>query len=114
MNEIQRRKKESNYQVWLSKILSEEITNANISCPNVVDVRLSNDGSHLKVYVMFEKNEQKSIQTLSSIKGFVRSQLALYDNSRRIPEITFELDQLSKQSSRIDQLLEEIKKQGKN
>lgn len=111
MNEIQRRKKESNLMVWISKIINEDVTNSNLKNITVMDVKLSNDGSILKVYVSFDKNEKKQIETLNKIKGFIRSELAKYDySSRKIPELIFKIDEVEKYSSRIEELLKEIKK----
>lgn len=111
MNEIQRRKKEANYLLWIAKIINEEVTNANVKNVTIVDSRLSNDGSDLKVYVLFAQNEKKSIIALNNIKGFIRNQLAQYDQkSLRIPQLTFMIDEASKHGARIDQLLAQIKK----
>lgn len=111
MNEIQRRKKESNLMIWISKIINEDVTNSNLKNITVMDVKLSNDGSILKVYVSFDKNEKKQIETLNKIKGFIRSELAKYDHSsRKIPELIFKIDEVQKYSSRIEELLKEIKK----
>ena len=118
MNEIQRRKKESNYLLWVSKIINEDVTNSNIKNVTVVDAKLSNDGSNLKVFVLFEKNEKKSLETLNKIKGFVRSELSKYDSdSRKVPEIIFKIDEVSKTSQRIEEILKQInsqKKEGEN
>lgn len=110
MNEIQRRKKESNYLLWIAKIINEEVTNANIKNVTVVDAKLSNDGSNLKVFVLFEKNEAKSLEALNNIKGFIRTQLANYDfNSRKVPELVFKIDEVSKSSQRIENILKMLR-----
>lgn len=116
MNEIQRRKKESNYLLWISKIISEDVKNSNLKNVSVMDAKLSNDGSNLKIYVLFEKNEKKSLEILNSIKGFIRSELSKYDsNSKKIPNIFFQIDDVFKTSNKIEQILKEIKeKEGKN
>ncbi|MBD5423380.1 MAG: 30S ribosome-binding factor RbfA [Mycoplasma sp.] len=109
MNEIQRRKKEANYLLWIAKILNEDVTNSNVKNVTVVDVKLSNDGSNLKVYVLFDKNENKSIIALNNISGFIKKQLSNYDyESRRIPNIIFEIDDVFKKSMRIEEILKKI------
>lgn len=114
MNEIQRRKKEANYLLWIAKIVNEDVTNANVKNVTIVDARLSNDGSDLKVYVLFAKNEKKSLESLNNIKGFIRKELAKYDhNALKIPNLTFKIDEVFKQSARIEQLLNQIKKEEK-
>ena len=110
MNEIQRRKKESNYLLWISKIINEEVTNSNIKNVSVIDAKLSNDGSILKVFVSFDKNEKKALEALNNVKGFIRTELSKYDSySRRVPDIIFKIDEVQKYSSRIDELLKQIK-----
>lgn len=111
MNEIQRRKKESNYLIWISKIINEDVTNANIKDVTVIDTKLSNDGSHLQVFVLFRKNETKSLESLNKIKGFIKSELSKYDfNARKIPNIVFKIDEVSKTSLKIEKILSIIKK----
>lgn len=115
MNEIQRRKKESNYLLWISKIINEDVTNANVKNVTVIDTKLSKDGSNLKVFVLFEKNENKSLEALNNVKGFIRSELAKYDStSRKIPEIVFKIDEVSKSSARIEELLKMISEDKKD
>lgn len=111
MNEIQRRKKESQYLMWISKIINEDVKNVNIYYPTVVDVKLSPDCSILKVFVVFEKNENKSLKALNSTKGFIRTQLAKYVESRKTPQLVFIIDQVSKTSVKINDILNKIKKE---
>lgn len=110
MNQIKKRKKESQYLLWISKIINEDLTNVNISYPNVIDVRLSNDGSHLKIYMSFGKNEQRSLEFLNSSKGFIRSELAKYGSNRKVPTLTFLIDEVQKNSQNIENILNEINK----
>ncbi len=115
MNEIQRRKKESNYLLWISKIINEDVTNSNLKNVSVIDARLSKDGSNLKIYVLFEKNEKKSLEMLNNIKGFIRTELTKYDsNARKVPELIFKIDDVSKSSARIEQILNEINNKKNN
>ena len=109
MNEIQRRKKEANYLLWISKIINEDVKNSNLKNVSIVDAKLSNDGSILKVYVIFNKNEKKSLEALNNTKGFIRKELSNYDfNSRKVPELVFVLDEVFKTSSRIEEILQKI------
>lgn len=110
MNDILKRKKESFYMQVISKIIHEDVTNVNIYNPTVTDVNLSKDGSYLKVYFVFSSNKQKSLIALNSSKGFIRSQLAKYNNSRQIPKLIFEIDDLREKTSRIDDLFREIER----
>lgn len=114
MNEIKRRKKETQYLLWIAKIINEEVTNSNISYCTVVDASLSNDGSHLKVYVSFSSNEIKSLNALNATKGFIRTQLSQYDSGRKVPNLIFQIDQVGKEAARIDQLLKQIETERKD
>lgn len=109
MNEIKRRKKEANYLLWISKIINEDVKNVNIKNVTVVDTRLSNDGSHLKIYVSFDKNEKKSFEALNSTKGFIRSELSKYDKGRKVPQLSFLIDEVEKNSKNIEELLKKIR-----
>ncbi len=110
MNEIQRRKKESHYLLWIAKIINEDVKNANIKNVTVVDAKLSKDGSDLKIYILAANNEKKTIETLNNIRNYIKKELANYDHySRKIPNIIFKIDEVSKQSQKIEEILKKIK-----
>ncbi|MGZ9413190.1 30S ribosome-binding factor RbfA [Mycoplasma sp. 480] len=109
MNSITLRKKESHYFLLVSKIISEEITNANIIGATVNDVKLSNDGSHLKIYLSFIKSPQKGLEAINNAKGFIRTQLSKIVNSRTVPQLHFFLDEVLDNAQRIEEILAKIK-----
>ncbi len=109
MNEINKRKKESNYMLLISQIIQQDVTNVNIGNITVVDVKLSNDGSNLKIYVSFDRLENKSLEALNNSKGFIRTMLSKYDLGRSVPRLNFELDVVGKKALEIDKILESIK-----
>ena len=76
MNEIQRRKKENNYLLWIAKIINEDVKNSNIKNVTVVDAKLSNDGSNLKIYVLLKQKKKRSLEALNNIKGNRRKELS--------------------------------------
>ena len=67
--------------------------------------------SHAKVYVSFIKDEEikEGMEVLEHSKGFIRSELASKMDTRRVPEITFVLDDGYKREERIKKLLKESK-----
>lgn len=93
----------------VSQIITEELTNVNISYPTVTEVRLSKDGSVLTVFVTFESNKERSFEYLNNAKGFVRKCLAGYSNQRIVPNISFKLDTLADSANRIEEILRDIK-----
>ena len=66
--------------LWIAKIINEDVKNSNIKNVTVVDAKLSNDGSDLKVYVLFNQNEKRSLEALNNIKGYIRKELSNYDH----------------------------------
>ncbi|MGL4343482.1 MAG: 30S ribosome-binding factor RbfA [Metamycoplasmataceae bacterium] len=110
MNEINRRKKETNYLKLISEIIGRDLRNKDISEHiTVVDAKLSGDGSKLKIFVSFINREEKLFNELERAKGFIRSMLSQYEVGRKVPELFFEIDLVSKKAQKIDQILKEIK-----
>lgn len=109
MPNINHQRKETAFFKSVAEIVTEEITNSNISYTTVTGVKLSNDSSHLNVYVTFESNKEKSMEALQRTSGFVRKRLAQSSNSRKVPEIHFKHDESFEQGKRIDDILEKIK-----
>ncbi len=106
-------KKEKMFLRAVSQIITEEIKNSNVSYPTVTDVKLSTDGSHLKVFLSFENNKERSLEALQSTRGFVRTTLSKRINLRKVPEIHFEHDKSIAVGNRIDEILQQIKQDKK-
>ena len=109
MSTVVHKKKESNYLRSVADIISFDVTNSSISHVTVTGVRLTRDSSHLYVYVTFEGSERKSLETLNSIKGFIRSRLASGSRQRKVPQLHFELDKTFQEGKRIDDILASLK-----
>lgn len=86
-------------------IVSYEIKNENIGFMTITDVFVSSDHSYCKIYVSFLNNAKHSIETLNRAKGFVRSSLAKKVNMRRVPEITFVLDDSYERQKHLEELI---------
>ncbi|VEU70714.1 30S ribosome-binding factor RbfA [Mycoplasmopsis glycophila] len=109
MNEINLKRKESQIQQLVANILATDLQNVNVIDPVVMDVKLTNDLSHLKVFVNLSGNNQKGIIALNNSAGYIRKILAKSLNWRKVPEVHFLLDEVSQTGSRIDEILREIK-----
>lgn len=109
MNLINLRKKENQIQQLIASILAYDLDNVNIINPVVMEAKLSSDLSLVKVYVNFEKNEKKGIIALNNASGFVRKLLAKSLDWRKVPEVRFYLDAVSKTGSQIDKILQQLK-----
>ena len=73
----------------------------------ISEVKVSSDFSYAKVYVSFilEKDIKPGLEVLEHSKGFIRSSLAKKMDTRRIPELSFVLDDGYKKEERITELL---------
>ena len=86
-------------------IVSYEIINENIGFMTITDVEVSSDHSYCKIFVSFLNNAKNSLETLNRAKGFVRSRLAKKVNLRRVPEISFVLDDTYERQQRLENLI---------
>jgi ribosome-binding factor A len=93
----------------LSEILQFEVKNRNVGLVSVSEVRVSSDFSYAKVYVSFigAKNPKINLESLNAAKGFVRSSLATKLDIRKVPELTFILDDTFDKKDRIEKILKE-------
>ena len=91
----------------ISEIIQFEIKDPHLGFVSIPEVKVSNDFSHAKVYVAFiNDNEAKEgMKVLEKSKGFIRSELAKRMDTRRVPEISFVLDEGYKKEQRITELL---------
>ena len=105
---IQLKRKESMYFRIVSNVISNELTNVNISYPTVTEVKLSKDSSVLTIYVTFEKNKEKSFEAIQNTKGFIKSEIARVGNQRIIPNILFKLDKTQEFAQKIEKILKKF------
>lgn len=96
----------------LAEIIQFELKNPHLGFVTIPDVWVSKDISYAKVYVSFinEKDIEEGLEVLNHSKGFIRSSLAKKMDTRRIPEISFVLDEGYKKEERINELLKKAKK----
>ena len=75
--------------------------------PTVMDVRLSIDGRHAKVYVAAgtEVDPELFLKALTRDQGFYRSELAHRLAIRHTPELQFMVDHTVERSLRLERLL---------
>ncbi|VEU78143.1 30S ribosome-binding factor RbfA [Mycoplasmopsis columbinasalis] len=102
-------RREEQIKNLLAQIITYDLNNANIIEPTVVDCKLSNDLSHVKVYLTFAQNSTKGLEAINNAKGYIRKQVARNLDWRKVPELNFELDEVSKEALRIDKILHNIK-----
>ena len=91
----------------ISEIIQYEIKDPHLGFVSIPEVKVSNDFSHAKVYVAFinDSEAKEGMKVLEKSKGFIRSELAKRMDTRRVPEISFVLDEGYKKEQRITELL---------
>ena len=96
----------------IAKILKKsKVQNEHIGFMTITNVEVSSDHSYCKIYVSFLNNAKHSLETLNRAKGYVRSALAKRVNFRRVPEISFVLDDSFEKQARFEELLAKDKKE---
>nr|WP_036435943.1 30S ribosome-binding factor RbfA [Mycoplasmopsis felifaucium] len=109
MKSINVLKRESQIRQLIASIITQDLTNSNIYNPTIVDVVLSADLSHVKVYLAFEDKEQEGLQAVQNASGYIRKVLSKSLTWRKVPELHFYIDEVEKQGMRINEILEQIK-----
>jgi ribosome-binding factor A len=82
---------------------------------SVSEVRVQPDMKHARIFVAVRSNDSKeqtgAIKALEHAAGFIRHELTERLQLRRLPELHFTLDLAQESAERIEQLLNEVKKE---
>ena len=92
----------------ISMIISQEINDPKLGFPTVTEVDVAPDLNTAKVYVSFlGKNYKKrdGIDALRRAKGHIKSRLAKRISIRKIPDLTFIVDDTLDKADRIEEIL---------
>jgi ribosome-binding factor A len=95
-------------------ILQRDLKDPRIGFVSVMDVEVSNDYSHVKIFVSIMGDEEAkriTMEGLESAKGFIRTELGHRIRLRHTPEVHLIADNSIEQGSRIFELLDEVKKE---
>lgn len=88
-----------------------EMKDPRIGFVSVVDVEVSNDLRHAKIFVSVygdEAAKKESLAGLEAATGYIRTEIGRRIRLRHTPEIVFRLDSSIERGARINQLLNEI------
>src|SRR4029450_10109952 len=99
----------------IAQIVGYELEDPRLTMGAVTDVRLSTDKRAARVYVTVAGDEDEHKAALAALKhaaSYVRKQLGLSLNLPRTPEIHFVRDRVEEEGERVDQLLQEIEREG--
>lgn len=100
----------------IGAMIEGELSDPRISFAYVSEVQLNPGGKSARVYVAVDggvEDEEKTIEALTSAKGYIRHELLERMGVRHIPDLTFHIDRSEKMKSRIEELLGRAKKRQK-
>ena len=104
---------EEQLRMELSEIIEREIQDPRIGLTTVTAVKVSPDLRHGRVFVTVlgdDTQRKKALEGLKSAASFVRRSLSKrLHHMRRIPELSFDYDEVVEKGIRIEELLEQIK-----
>ena len=92
----------------ISMIVSKQINDPKLGFPTVTEVDVAPDMNTAKVYVSFlGKNYMKrdGLDALRRAKGHIKSELAKRVRLRKIPDLTFVVDDTLDRADRIEKIL---------
>jgi len=103
----------------LRQVIADALTRGEVRDPRVgfvtlTGVLVTNDLSHARVMVSVSGSEaerSRALQGLQSAAGFLRSRAAKALTTRTVPELHFELDPGQEHATRIDELLQAIRRE---
>ncbi|MGI6065035.1 MAG: 30S ribosome-binding factor RbfA [Bacillota bacterium] len=99
----------------ISSIIKDEVKDPRVGFVSIVDVHVSGDLRHAKVFVSVLGNETEVKETMAALKkatGFIRREIAQRIQLRYTPEIVFVYDDSIIQGTRISKLLDECLTKG--
>lgn len=96
----------------MSDIIRNDIKDPRVSeMVSVMHVDLSRDLKYAKVYVSVydtEKRKKSTIETLQHAEHHIKNEIGARIRIRRLPEITFILDDSIEYSSKINEMLKKV------
>lgn len=98
----------------LSQIIQREIKDPRIGFVTVTGVEVTGDLQQAKVFIsVMGSDEQKenSVKALQKAKGFIRSEVGRKIQLRHTPDLIFKMDESIEYGSKIENLLNDIKKE---
>ena len=101
-------------KVQISLILSREMRDPRIGFATVTDARVSPDLRYARVYVSVfgsPDNQKQALAALNEAASFVRRMLSSRLRLRHTPELTFAFDESVEYGARMEDILNEVKKE---
>ena len=99
---------------FLSTAIAKDLKDPRIGFVTVTGVLVTPDLSHARVMVSVpgdDAAQARAIDGLASAAGFLRSRAARALSTRTVPELHFELDKGLAHAARINELLEDLRRE---
>jgi ribosome-binding factor A len=94
--------------------LLREVRDPRVGFVTVTHVQVTNELSHAKVMVAVpgsDAEKERALEGLKSAAGFFRIKLAKALTTRVVPELHFDLDRGLEHAARINELLEQVRRE---
>ena len=101
-------------EIWA--LLEGELRDPRIGLASVSEVLLAPNGKSVEVLIAVQGGEEEARDTMAGLTaatGFIRYQIGERLRLRRTPELIFRLDRTQQYQSRVEQLLERVRKRDK-
>lgn len=94
----------------ISKIISTEVHDEDISFVTINAVKVSSDLSYAKVYftTLDDSKRESTLKALNHASGFIRSKLCEVVDLRKMPLITFVYDTSYEYGKKIEDIIDKI------
>lgn len=91
----------------LAEIIQFQVKDPRLGFVSIPEVKVTQDFSYGKIFVSFIKDEDiaNGMEVLERSKGYIRSELAKRMDTRRVPELTFVLDETFKKAKQLEDLI---------
>jgi ribosome-binding factor A len=98
----------------ITEALAREVRDPRVGFVTVTGVLVTQDLSHARIMVTVpgdDAERQRALDGLKSAAGFLRTRAARALSTRSVPELHFELDQGLAHAARINELLEDLRRE---
>ena len=98
----------------IADALTREVRDPRVGFVTLTGVLVTNDLSHARIMVTVpgeEAEKTRALEGLQSAAGFLRSRAARALTTRSVPELHFELDRGLEHAARINELLNDIRRE---
>jgi ribosome-binding factor A len=96
----------------LSEILQREVKDPRVGFVTIMEVKVTPDLRHAKVYVSImgtEADVDNSLAGLESAKGYLRSHLGKHLRLKFLPELEFVRERVAEEALRLNEIMRRVK-----